>query len=155
MTELASPSPSPPGADEQRESRSQGRFVVGSGDSDIRETQPYGSLYSLNVRGNLRELDRDIVICNGPCWSPDDKTFYFSDSLPHQIYAYDYDIETGDTASKRIFAYTRELGGTPDGTTVDTDGLMWMAICEGANVVAFCPDSGIEHIVEMSVNCST
>lgn len=130
-----------------------GRFVVGSGDSDIRETRPYGSLYSLDGAGNLRELDRDIAISNGPCWSPDNSTFYFSDSLPYHVYAYDYDIETGDVANRRIFADTRELGGIPDGATVDADGLMWMAICEGAKVVAFRPDGGIERIVEMPVKC--
>lgn len=130
-----------------------GRFVVGSGDSDIRETRPYGSLYSLDGAGNLRELDRDIAISNGPCWSPDNSTFYFSDSLPYRVYAYDYDIETGDVANRRIFADTRELGGIPDGATVDADGLMWMAICEGAKVVAFRPDGGIERIVEMPVKC--
>jgi sugar lactone lactonase YvrE len=128
-----------------------GRFVVGSGDSDIRDCKRYGTLYSLEPHGSLRELDRGIAISNGPCWSPDNRTLYFSDSLPHRIYAYDYDIETGDVANRRLFADTRELGGIPDGATVDTDGLMWMAICEGAKVVAFRPDGRVERIIDMPV----
>jgi sugar lactone lactonase YvrE len=128
-----------------------GRFVVGSGDSDIRNCQPYGSLYSLHADGSLHELDREIAISNGPCWSPDNKTFYFSDSLPYRIYAYDYDIDTGAVANRRLFADTRALGGIPDGATVDTDGLMWMAICEGAKVVAFRPDGSIERTIDMPV----
>ena len=128
-----------------------GRFVVGSGDSDLRNCQPYGSLYSLHANGSLHELDREIAISNGPCWSPDDKTLYFSDSLPYRIYAYDYDIDSGKVANRRLFADTRELGGIPDGATVDTDGLMWMAICEGAKVVAFRPDGKVERTIDMPV----
>lgn len=128
-----------------------GRFVVGSGDSDIRDCRPYGSLYRLGPDHQLHELDREIAISNGPCWSPDDKTFYFSDSLPYHIYAYDYDIDTGAVANKRLFADTRELGGIPDGATVDRDGLMWIAICEGAKIVAYRPDGKIERVIDMPV----
>jgi sugar lactone lactonase YvrE len=128
-----------------------GRFVVGSGDSDIRDCKPYGTLYRLDTDHSLHELDREIAISNGPCWSPDNKTLYFSDSLAHHVYAYDYDIATGNVANRRLFADTRELGGIPDGATVDSDGLMWMAICEGAKVVAFRPDGRIERIIEMPI----
>jgi sugar lactone lactonase YvrE len=128
-----------------------GRFVVGSGDSDLRDTRYVGALYSLGGDGALTVLDRGIAIANGPCWSPDDRTLYFSDSLPCSIFAYDYDIETGAVANKRLFADTRGLGGIPDGATVDRDGLVWMAICEGAKVVAFRPDGKIERVVPMPV----
>jgi L-arabinonolactonase len=130
-----------------------GRFIVGSGDSDIRDCKPYGTLYSLDATHKLTELDRDIAISNGPCWSPDNKTLYSSDSLHYEIYAYDYDLETGTVANKRLFANTRELGGIPDGATVDADGLMWMAICEGRKIVAYRPDGGIERTIEMPVRC--
>jgi L-arabinonolactonase len=128
-----------------------GRFVVGSGDSNLRETQPLGSLYRLDTDRSLTEMDRNIAISNGPCWSPDNRTFYFSDSLLHTIYAYDYDIETGEAGNRRVFANTLELGGIPDGATVDSDGLMWMAICEGSKVVAFRPEGRIERVIDMPV----
>jgi L-arabinonolactonase len=128
-----------------------GRFVVGSGDSVIGDCQPYGTLYRLDADHSLHELDREICISNGPCWSPDNRTLYFSDSLPYHIYAYDYDIGTGAASNRRLFADTRALGGIPDGATVDRDGLMWMAICEGAKVVAFRPDGGIERSIDMPV----
>jgi sugar lactone lactonase YvrE len=128
-----------------------GRFVVGSGDSQLRDTQHIGSLYRLDADASLTELDTRIAISNGPCWSPDNETFYFSDSLIYSIYAYDYDIETGAVANRRLFADTRQLGGIPDGATVDRDGLMWMAICEGAKVVAFNPSGKIERVIDMPV----
>jgi L-arabinonolactonase len=128
-----------------------GRFLVGSGDSKLRDTQPIGSLYRLDADASLTELDTKIAISNGPCWSADNKTFYFSDSLIYAIYAYDYDIETGAVANRRLFADTRALGGIPDGATVDRDGLMWMAICEGAKVVAFNPNGKVERVIDMPV----
>ena len=126
-----------------------GRFVVGSTDSKME--QPIGEIFSLGVDGALRVIDRGICISNGPCWSPDDRTFYFSDSILNTIYAYEYDVETGAAENRRVFANTVELGGIPDGATVDRDGLMWMAICEGAKIVAFRPDGKVERIVEMPV----
>ena len=126
-----------------------GRFVVGSTHADIKDMHPTGSVYSLDAAAKLTTIDTGIHISNGPCWSPDDATFYFSDSFPYSVYAYDYDIATGAVANRRLFADTRELGGIPDGATVDRDGLLWMAICEGAKVVAFRPDGKIERIVDM------
>jgi L-arabinonolactonase len=123
-----------------------GRFVVGTTDSQMKET--IGEIYSLGPDGRLSVIDRGICLSNGPCWAPDDRTFYFSDSASHVVYAYDYDIETGEAANRRVFARTQELGGIPDGATVDADGLMWMAICEGGKVVAFRPDGKVERIVE-------
>jgi sugar lactone lactonase YvrE len=126
-----------------------GRFVVGSTHSDIKNMMPLGSVYSLSADAALSVIDTGIHISNGPCWSPDDATFYFADSYPYSVYAYDYDIATGAAANRRLFADTRELGGIPDGATVDTDGLLWMAICEGAKVVAFRPDGKVERIIDM------
>jgi sugar lactone lactonase YvrE len=126
-----------------------GRFVVGSTDSQIKDCLPLGSIYSLAPDGVLSVIDEGIHMSNGPCWSPDNKTFYFSDSYPYKIYAYDYDVDSGAVANRREFADTRSLGGIPDGATVDSDGLMWMAICEGGKVVAFRPDGQVERIVEM------
>ncbi|TNE39306.1 MAG: SMP-30/gluconolactonase/LRE family protein [Sphingomonadales bacterium] len=124
-----------------------GRFVVGTTDSMAKE--PLGTVYSFDADHRLTPIDRDIIISNGPCWSPDNRTFYFSDSRRFSIYAYDYDIETGQAANRRLFATTQDLGGIPDGATVDADGLMWMAICEGGKVVAFRPDGKIERIIDM------
>lgn len=127
-----------------------GRFIVGSSDRKMQD--PHGKLYSLEA-GALREIDNDYFLSNGPCWSPDDKTFYHSDSIRKTIYAYDYDLATGDLSNRRAWASTEDLGGIPDGATIDADGCMWIAICEGGKVVQFRPDGEIERIVEMPVTC--
>jgi L-arabinonolactonase len=128
-----------------------GRFIVGSSDRGMKEAR--GKLYALGADSQLREIDNDIFLANGPCWSPDDKILYHSDSIRKTIYAYDYDIETGIAANRRAWASTEDLGGIPDGATIDRDGCMWMAICEGQKVVQFRPDGALERVIDMPVKC--
>jgi sugar lactone lactonase YvrE len=128
-----------------------GRLVLGMSTTDFVNPAPDGGVYSLGPDHVLRTLDRGIHISNSPCWSPDDKTFYISDCHHSTTYAYDYDIETGSLANKRVFADTRELGGLPDGATVDRDGLVWIAIYRGGKVAAFRPDGRLERTVETPV----
>ena len=124
-----------------------GRFIVGSSDRGMKEAR--GKLYVLEPGSTqLRAIDDDIFLANGPCWSPDDRMLYHADSIRKIIYAYDYDIETGTVANRRPFASTEDLGGIPDGATVDAEGHIWSAICEGAKLVRFRPDGSIERIVE-------
>jgi L-arabinonolactonase len=127
-----------------------GRFIVGSSDRGMKEAR--GKLYALDPGATaLREIDRDIFLANGPCWSPDDKRFYHADSIRKLIYVYDYDIATGTLRNRREFASTAELGGIPDGATVDAEGHVWSAICEGGRLVRFRPDGSIERQIAMPV----
>ncbi len=124
-----------------------GRFVVGAAHAHFAER--IGDLYSLDVDGSVRILDKGFCVSNGPCWSPDDKTFYFADSMVSEIYAYDYDIATGDVGERRLFTDTRDLGGFPDGATVDADGLLWSAIPGGGVIAAFRPNGKLERVIEV------
>jgi L-arabinonolactonase len=126
-----------------------GRFVIGACSSNIHSPGPDGGVCSMAPDHTLRWIDTGINRSNSPCWSPDDKTFYFSDSFLYTMYAYDYDIDTGEIANKRVFANPAELGGSPDGATVDKDGLVWVAIYRGGKVVAYRPDGSVERIVEL------
>jgi L-arabinonolactonase len=128
-----------------------GRFIVGSSDRAMEKAR--GKLYVLDGDAILREVDNSLIISNGPCWSPDDTVLYHSDSIRKTVFAYDYDIDTGTAANRRAWASTEDLGGIPDGATIDTDGCMWMAICEGQKVVQFRPDGTLERVIEMPVKC--
>jgi L-arabinonolactonase len=128
-----------------------GRFIVGSSDRTMKEAR--GKLYAMGADAILREIDNYIFLSNGPCWSPDDSILYHSDSIRNTVFAYDYDIATGTARNRRVFASTEDLGGIPDGATIDTDGCMWMAICEGQKVVQFRPDGGLERVIDMPVKC--
>lgn len=127
-----------------------GRFIVGSSDRGMKDAR--GKLYVLDPGATeLRAIDEGITLSNGPCWSPDDATFYHADSIRNQIYAYDYDIEQGTVSNRRPFASTADLGGIPDGATVDAEGFVWSAICEGGKLVRFATDGTIDQIIDMPV----
>ena len=128
-----------------------GRFLIGASTANFKQPTPDGGLYRLDPDHCLTKLDTGIHFSNGPCWSPDDKTFYFSDSFRYETYAYDYDIATGEVANKRLFVNTRELGGLPDGATADCDGLVWVALYGGGKIAAVRPDGQLERAIDMPV----
>lgn len=126
-----------------------GRFVVGLCAAGFDDVQPIGGLYGLSADHQVRRLDGDICFSNSPCFSPDGRTLYFADSHRYRLYAYDYDPQTGTAAERRVLVDTRELGGMPDGATVDADGLIWMALFQAGKVGVFRPDGRLERLVEV------
>jgi L-arabinonolactonase len=128
-----------------------GRFVFGT--SHRKAQEPLGGLWSLGTAGAITQLDSGLILGNGPCWSPDNSTLYHADSMRHLIYAYDYDLATGAASNRREFFETSEYGPIPDGATIDTDGNMWVAICEGWVVLCLTPQGKVERVIEMPVKC--
>jgi sugar lactone lactonase YvrE len=130
-----------------------GRFLAGTMDYD--EADGIGGLYRLGPDLNCTKLEDRIVVSNGPCWSPDDETFYFADSFKGTIYAYDYDIETGTPSNKREFA-PRGMGrGLPDGCTVDREGYLWNARWDGRCLIRFAPDGRVDRVIEVPMQRPT
>lgn len=130
---------------------SRGRFVIGASTANFANPGPDGGLYRLDPDRTLSRLDTGIHFSNSPCWSSDGTTFYFSDSWLKTTYAYDYDIEAGTVSNRRTFVNTSELGGLPDGATVDVDGLYWVAIYGGGKVAAYRPDGRLARTIGMPV----
>lgn len=115
-----------------------GRFIAGSVGQSFDEQ--VAGLYALDPDRSVRRLDEGYVCVNGPCWSPDGSTFYVADTGKAVIYAFDYDLDTGATANKRIHIDTRLHDGHPDGATVDTTGCLWTAFPNAGRIVRFTPD---------------
>jgi L-arabinonolactonase len=128
-----------------------GRFVFGSCDVDLEASRPVGGLFGLDREHRIVVHHEGVHQSNSHCFSPDGKTLYCADSFLGTAYAYDYDLDTGAVSNKRIFVNTEELGGVPDGSTVDADGLVWMSICAAGKIAAFRPDGKLERVVEVPV----
>jgi L-arabinonolactonase len=126
-----------------------GRFIAGS--MDRKETEPLGTLYQLGGDRQVRVLDKEIVVSNAPCWAPDGRIFYFADSIRGEIYAYDYDVETGLASNRRLFASTKDDPGAPDGGTVDSEGYVWNAQIVGGRIVRYRPDGRVDRTIEFPV----
>lgn len=101
------------------------------------ETNTTGSLYRMDAEG-LARMDKDICITNGPCVSPDGKTFYHTDTLGRVIWAYDLD-EAGALSNKRVFVRFADENVYPDGSVVDAQGCVWTALWGGFGAIRFSP----------------
>lgn len=126
-----------------------GRFIVGSMDKML--TGPHGRLWQVD-RGQTRLLqDRDVMLPNSICWSPDGGTFYFGDSRSNLIYAYDYDQSSGEIANRRVFADTSAWPGEVDGSSVDAEGYLWNARFGGGSILRFAPDGSLDRKIDLPV----
>jgi L-arabinonolactonase len=132
----------------------QGRFIAGTAvEAGVEE--PLGVLYRLNSDLSFDVLETEIVIANGPCFSPDGGTFYFADSARYQIFAYDYDCSSGALSNKRVFVDTRPYGSIPDGATVDSEGYVWVALVEKGRLTRFDAHGQFDAFVELPVRYPT
>ncbi len=127
----------------------QGRFLAGS--MDTQEAGPNGALYRLDPDLTVTKLEGGIVVSNGPCWSPDGRIFYFTDTWSGQISAYDYDTATGGIANKRLFTRMTHAEAGFDGATVDAEGGVWSAHVYVGKLVRYTPDGKVERVIDMPV----
>ena len=125
----------------------QGRFWVGTMDRKV--TSPIAKLYRLDPDLSLHEIDSDIIISNGPSWSPDGRTLYFNDSRRQVTYRYDYDERSGAATNRRPFVSFEKMHGRPDGSTVDAEGGLWVAEVHGSRIDRFTPDGRLDRSIEV------
>jgi sugar lactone lactonase YvrE len=126
-----------------------GRFFAGGMD-DLEEMKICG-LWRLDPDLKTTRVDDEILCSNGPCWSPDDKTFYFADTFQQIMWAYDYDLEAGTLSNKRDFASSEPEQGFYDGSTVDAEGCVWNAMVIGGELIRYTPDGEVERRIGMPV----
>lgn len=104
-----------------------------------------GSLYRLDTDGAITQVLSGIGISNGMGFTPDAKRMYYTDSPTHNIYIFDYDVDTGELANQRVFVNTGESDGIPDGMTVDAAGYVWSARWDGSSLVRYSPSGAQER----------
>ncbi|MGH7001968.1 MAG: SMP-30/gluconolactonase/LRE family protein, partial [Stellaceae bacterium] len=132
----------------------QGRFVAGTMAREIRD-RPLGALYRLNPNLSLETMEREIIVSNGPGFSPDGKTLYFADSPLRAIFAFDYDPAGGPLRNKRKLIDTAPLDTAPDGATVDAEGFIWSALVLSGRIGRFAPDGRLDRIIDVPVSFPT
>jgi L-arabinonolactonase len=120
--------------------------------NDIDWDEPTGSLYRLEPGLELSRLHGAVICANGLGWSPDDRTFYFTESFRYAIFAYDFDSDAGTLSARRPFATVdRSSGAFPDGLTVDAEGGVWSVQNGASRLVRYAPDGEVTHEVEVPV----
>lgn len=136
-----------------------GRFWVGTMQNNISPEatglpleESSGSLYRIAPDLSFEQMESNIMISNTVCWSPDNRTFYFTDTATGVVQAYDFDLEAGTLSNPRPFAQGDPDSGYPDGSTVDADGGLWSCRWEGNAVMRFSPEGQVDTVVEVPVS---
>ena len=107
-----------------------------------------GNLYRLDVDGSIRVVMDEVGLSNGLGFTPDRKQMYYTDSLAHKIYIFDYDEGTGEISNRRVFKDVPEDGGVPDGMTVDAEGYVWSASAGGGAVYRYTPSGDDDRKID-------
>ena len=122
------------------------------------KVDPRGRLFAGSIaydgsdkQANLWRIDPDlsftkVIDCvgnsNGLGWSPDQRTFYWTDTKTGCVFAFDYEADSGDISSRRVAVEVDRTLGRPDGLTVDAEGFLWTALWGGYGVVRWNPANG-------------
>lgn len=126
-----------------------GAIWVGSMRMDA--SRATGSLYRIDGGGEVSRLETGLTVSNGLGWSPDGATFYFVDTVPGLIYAYDTTPGEGRLSNRRVLVKINENEGRPDGLTVDSEGYIWCAIWDGWRVNRYRPDGKLDLAIDLPV----
>lgn len=130
----------------------QGRLRAGTMVMDMSKNQAKGSLYALDG-GQLTVLATGFLTPNGMAFSPDGRTMYLSDSHPlsRQIWAFDYDLDSGRPSRQRLFVDMNQHPGRPDGAAVDAEGGYWICGNDAGLIHRFTPDGRLDRSVSVPV----
>jgi sugar lactone lactonase YvrE len=119
-----------------------GRFWAGT-ISTVKKTGD-ASLYQLDESGSLKRMIPGVTNSNGICWDQEKKLMYYIDTPTQKVTVYDYDLANGKIENSRIAVDFTKFGieGSPDGMTMDVEGMLWVAMCHGGAVLQINPDTG-------------
>lgn len=110
-----------------------------------------GGLYRVDAAGQWDRLESGITVSNGLAWSPDSSRFYFVDTVPGLIYAYDSAPGAGVLSNRRVFAQIPPEDGRPDGIAVDDQGGLWVALWDGWKLRRYTAQGDVDFDLEMPV----
>ncbi|WP_213939142.1 SMP-30/gluconolactonase/LRE family protein [Pseudomonas sp. dw_612] len=137
----------------------QGRFWAGSMVLNMGANVAEGTLYrySSGQRGPIEARLSGFLVPNGLGFSPDGRTMYLSDSHPlaQQIWAFDYDIDSGTPSNRRLFVDMNHLEGRPDGAAVDAEGCYWICANDAGLIHRFTPDGRLDRSLAVPVKKPT
>jgi sugar lactone lactonase YvrE len=119
------------------------------------ETPGAGRLYRLELDGRCTLVLDGLTISNGIGWSPDGGTMYLADSGTGEVYAFDFDPDSGALDRRRTLVHVGTPGAAPDGLTVDDDGDVWVALGNGGALARYTPDGALRETVPVPADRPT
>jgi sugar lactone lactonase YvrE len=132
-----------------------GRFWVGSMFANTGANRTSGILHRVHPDGTSVPTRTGIGIPNGLGFTPDGRTMYFADTQRDLVWAYDFDLDTGDATGERVFLDFAHLPGRPDGAAIDEAGCYWIACVYGSAVLRVTPDGEVDRRIPVPVTKPT
>jgi sugar lactone lactonase YvrE len=117
-----------------------GRLWIGTMAKDF--TPHKGSLYCIEKDMSvMKKLDK-LTISNGLTWSLDNSRMYFIDSKTQCVQCFLFDAEKAEIKFEKVVIEIDKKLGTPDGMTIDEEGMLWIAHYDGFAVGRWNPATG-------------
>ncbi len=127
-----------------------GRFYGGSMAYD--ESSGGGDLWCLEPGGGARVVLPGVSVSNGIAFTAPDRALYV-DSPTRAVQELTVDPSTGDVSATRVLTrLPDDLGGVPDGLTLDVAGGAWVAVNGAGCVVHLDPEGAIDERVDVPVD---
>ena len=111
-----------------------GRVWFGTMDNNERSVNT-GALYCLDRNLNLKKVDINYMIPNGPAFL-DENNFYHTDSRKKKIYKIKINKNL-KILKKKLFIRFNKKDGSPDGMTLDNKKNLWICHFHGACISVF------------------
>ncbi|MGY2736398.1 SMP-30/gluconolactonase/LRE family protein [Sphingomonas sp. UYP23] len=114
----------------------QGRIWFGS--MDNAEQDATGRLYRAEAAGSFDSGLAPVVITNGPAIAPDGSALYHTDTLGRTVWRVTLN-DDGTLGVPTVFCEIARGEGHPDGSTIDAEGCVWVALFGGWGVRRYDP----------------
>ncbi len=134
-----------------------GRFWIGT--MALSEEENKGNLFVMETDLSVKKKIENVSISNGIAWNSDNTIMYYINTPTNYVFAFDYDIESGEITNQRVAVDLTHEKGFADGMTIDEEGMLWIAFYSGWRVARYNPETGqllnqVELPVE-NVSCCT
>lgn len=117
-----------------------GRFWAGT--MSHTDEPEKGSFYLLDKDLSVTKKIGSVSISNGLAWSLDHRLFYYIDTPTFTVAAFDFDKVSAEIKNKKIAIRIPEDEGSPDGMTIDNEGMLWIAHWDGWQITRWNPLTG-------------
>ena len=134
-----------------------GRLWIGT--MHLQHKKNAGALYMIDANLEVQKKISNTSISNGIVWSLDNKRMFYIDSPTQVVQSFIFDKNSGEIIfEKNVIKVPTELG-TPDGMTIDEEGMLWIAHWGGFGVYRWNPHNGklldkIEFPVPQVTSCT-
>jgi sugar lactone lactonase YvrE len=134
-----------------------GRFWVGVMFDPLEEGHPpqRSSLHRFGLESGLRAEPDAAELHNGMAWSVGERVFYLSHSYRGEVFAFEFDGQSGRLGERRLFASVPKADGIPDGAATDTRGGYWCALHGGSRLRRFTAEGVHDRDIELPVSQPT